>query len=93
MALLLASAHHGITNRIDPGPIVTGDGYAAAAKETSRLPSNWFAAVDLFERSEILRDYLGDRFVDMFASVKRTEQARFFEVVTALDYDWYLRNA
>ena len=93
MALLLASAHHGITNRIDPGPIVTGDGYAAAAKETSRLPSNWFAAVDLFERSEILRGYLGDRFVDMFASVKRTEQARFFEVVTALDYDWYLRNA
>lgn len=93
MALLLASAHHGIANRIDPGPAVVGDGYAAAAKEKSRLPSNWFAAVDLLERSDILRDYLGDRFVDMFVSVKRTEQARFFEAVTALDYDWYLRNA
>jgi len=31
--------------------------------------------------------------VDMFVSVKRTEQARFFEVVTELDFDWYLRNA
>ena len=93
MAVLLASAHHGLTNKIDPGPAVVGDGYAAAAKEKSRLPSNWFSAVDLFDQSAVLRDYLGDRFVDMFVSVKRTEQARFFEVVTSLDFDWYLRNA
>jgi glutamine synthetase len=93
MAVLLASAHHGLTNKIDPGPAVVGDGYAAAAKEKSRLPSNWFAAVDLFDQSKVLREYLGDRFVDMFVSVKRTEQARFFEVVTSLDFDWYLRNA
>jgi len=93
MAVLLASAHHGITGKLDPGPAVIGDGYAAAAKENIRLPNNWFAAVDLFEKSAVLRDYLGDRFVDMFVSVKRTEQARFFEVVTELDFDWYLRNA
>lgn len=93
LAALLACAHHGITNKIDPGPAVVGDGYAAAAKENVRLPSNWFAAVDLFEASTVLRDYLGERFVEMFVKVKRTEQARFFEVVTALDFDWYLRNA
>lgn len=93
LAALLAAAHHGITNRIDPGPAVTGDGYAAAAQAKSRLPSNWFAAVDLINGSSVLRDYLGDRFVDMFVSVKRTEQARFFEVVTELDFDWCLRNA
>jgi len=93
LAVLLASAHHGISNKLDPGPAVVGDGYAAAAKENIRLPGNWFAAVDLFEQSTVLRDYLGDRFVDMFVSVKRTEQARFFEVVTELDFDWYLRNA
>jgi glutamine synthetase len=93
MAVLLASAHHGLTQKLDPGPAVVGDGYAAAAKEKSRLPSNWFSAVDLFDQSTVLRDYLGDRFVDMFVSVKRTEQARFFEAVTSLDFDWYLRNA
>ncbi len=27
----------------------------------------------------MLRDYLGERFVEMFVSVKRTEQARFGE--------------
>jgi len=93
MAVLLASAHHGLTRKLDPGAAVVGDGYAAAAKEKSRLPSNWFAAVDLFDQSTVLREYLGDRFVDMFVSVKRTEQARFFEAVTSLDFDWYLRNA
>jgi glutamine synthetase len=93
MALLLACAHYGIVNSLDPGEAVVGDGYAAAAREKSRLPSNWFSAVDLFERCEVLRDYLGGRFVEMFASVKRTEQARFFDVITEQDYDWYLRNA
>ncbi|TCS12147.1 glutamine synthetase family protein [Caulobacter sp. BK020] len=93
LAVLLACAHHGITHKIDPGPAVVGDGYAAAAKEKVRLPTDWYASVNTFEASDVLRDYLGERFVEMFASVKRTEQARFAEVVTALDYDWYLRNA
>jgi len=93
LAALLACAHHGITNRIDPGAAVVGDGYAAAAKEKIRLPTDWHAAVNLFEASDVLRDYLGERFVEMFVSVKRTEQARFGAVVTQLDYDWYLRNA
>jgi len=93
LAVLLACAHHGISNRIDPGPAVVGDGYAAAAREKVRLPTDWHAAVNLFEASDVLRDYLGERFLEMFVSVKRTEQARFAEVVTQLDYDWYLRNA
>ena len=40
-----------------------------------------------------MRDYLGDRFVDMFSIVKRVEQNNYFSVVPTLDYDWYLRNA
>ncbi len=93
MATLLAGVHHGLTNKLDPGPPVVGDGYAAAAQSDQRLPANWFAAVDEFERSAVLRDYLGDRFVTMFGKVKRTEQDRFFEVVSPLDYDWCLKNA
>jgi glutamine synthetase len=93
LAALLAGVHHGLTHAIDPGPPVTGDGYAAAAASDLRLPTTWFAAVDHFERSEVMRDYLGDRFVTMFGKVKRTEQDRFFEVVSTLDYDWYLKNA
>jgi glutamine synthetase len=29
----------------------------------------------------------------MFAKVKRAEQDRFNEIVSPLDYDWYLKNA
>ena len=92
LAALLAGVHHGLTGKIDPGPPVVGDGYAAAAQANLRLPANWFAAVDAFERSSVLRDYLGDRFVTMFAKVKQIEQDRFFEVVSPLDYDWYLKS-
>jgi glutamine synthetase len=93
LAAVLAAAHHGISRKLDPGPPVVGDGYAAAQASGERLPTNWFAAVELMEKSQVLREYLGDRFIDMFVSVKRTEQQRFFEVVTSLDFDWYLRNA
>jgi glutamine synthetase len=93
LAALLAGVHHGLTHQIDPGPPVQGDGYAAAAKSHMRLPAHWFAAVDQFADSKVLADYLGARFVSMFATVKRAEQDRFNAVVSPLDYDWYLKNA
>jgi glutamine synthetase len=93
LATLLAGVHHGLTHKIDPGPPVEGDGYAAAAASDLRLPAHWFAAVDAFEASATMRDYLGDRFVTMFSKVKRTEQDRFNAVVSPLDHDWYLKNA
>jgi glutamine synthetase len=93
LAVVLAGAHYGIANQLDPGPAVTGDGYAASAQSGERLPSNWFASLDAFESSDVLKEYLGARFCEMFAKVKRTEQSRFFEEVTAQDYAWCLRNA
>lgn len=93
LAALLAGVHYGLHHRIDPGPPTVGDGYAAAEKTHERPPLFWPAALDALDRSEILRDYLGSRFVDMFVCVKRTEYDRFHEVVSSLDYDWYLKNA
>lgn len=90
LAALLAAVHHGITNKIDPGPAIVGDGYAQA-EGGERIPTNWFAATDRFADSALLKDYLGDRFVRMFAIVKRTEQERFQSVIPDVDYDWYLR--
>ena len=93
LAAMLAGVHHGMTGQIDPGPAVVGDGYKAAAASTHQVPGNWYAAIDALDKSAIMRDYLGSRFVDMYCAVKRTEQDRFFSEVTALDYDWYLKNA
>ena len=93
LAAVLAGVHHGLTQKIDPGPPVTGNGYAEVIHPDQRLPTRWGSAVDRFERSPVMADYLGERFVRMFCIVKRTEQERFEEVVSALDYDWYLKNA
>lgn len=93
LAVVLAGAHHGLTQQLEPGEATTGDGYASAAKAGSRLPTDWLAAIDRFDQSAVMRDYLGDAFVDLFVTVKRTEQDRFNAVVTSLDYDWYLQGA
>lgn len=94
VAALLAAVHHGLTEELDPGPPVVGDGYAQAGGEGGeKIPVNWFAAIDRFAQSESLKDYLGERFVRTFAAVKRTEQERFYSAITDVDYDWYLRGA
>jgi len=89
-AALLAGAHHGIVDKIDPGPPVEGNGYAQAA---ATLPTNWYAAMDRTESSAFLKDYLGTRFMEIYGAIKRAEQDRFYAQVTELDFDWYLRNA
>lgn len=94
LAALLAAVHHGLSNAIDPGPPVVGDGYSQAGEEGSRrLALNWHAAVERFAQSDLLRDYLGDRFVSTYAVVKRVEQERYQSVVPSIDFDWYLRSA
>ncbi len=90
LAVLLAAVHHGLTQKLDPGAPIAGDGYEAG-KRGERIPTNWFAAVDRFAESGLLKDYLGERFVSTYATVKRTEQERFQSVITDVDYEWYLR--
>lgn len=92
MAALLAGMAHGIENTLDPGPAVVGNGYEVEG-DAPPMPGNWFAAVERFERSALMREHLGARFVEMFSIVKRTEQERFFGSVPDLDYAWYLRTA
>jgi len=93
VAALLACVHYGLKHRIDPGPPVTGNGYAHAEESGHRLPSNWFAALDMFEQSARMQDYFGADFHRVYTAIKRVEQDRFFSRVTELDYAWYLRNA
>lgn len=92
MAAVLAAQLHGIRGTIDPGPAVVGNGYEAEGADI-RLPNNWAAAIEAFETSELMKQYLGERFVKHYSTVKGVEMARFMAEVTELDYAWYLRNA
>ncbi|MEO7240819.1 MAG: glutamine synthetase family protein [Sphingomicrobium sp.] len=94
VAALLAAMHHGITGKFDPGPAIVGNGYEAApADDADPMPANWFAAVDRFAASALMKEYLGARFVEVYTAVKRQEQDRYFAEVPELDYAWYLRTA
>ena len=94
VAAVLAAMHHGIAGKLDPGPAIVGNGYEAEpASDADPMPANWFAAVDRFAASALMKEYLGARFVDVYAAVKRSEQDRYFAEVPELDYAWYLRTA
>lgn len=92
VAAVLAGMHYGMTNQIDPGPAIVGNGYEQAP-EDYRLPNHWAAAIEAFKTSPHMRQYLGDRFVTHYTTVKEVELARFMAEVTELDYAWYMHNA
>lgn len=90
IAAILAGMRHGIANEIDPGPAVEGN---SESIEAPPLPTAWVNALDLFQRSEIVRDAFGATFQDVFSRLKHTERTNFERIVTPLDHLWYARVA
>ena len=90
IASILAGASHGIANKIDPGPAVEGN---AETIEAPPLPTAWVNALDLFQRSEIIRGAFGAPFQDVFSRLKQSERNSFERIVTPLDHLWYARVA
>ncbi len=56
------------------------------------IPHRWDAAIDKFERSKILPEYLGKDYCKYFAMNRREESRQFHNTVSQLDFDWYLRS-
>jgi glutamine synthetase len=88
MAAILAGLHHGITNRCDPGPMVSP---GEVIEEKISLPLRWEAALDAFEAGRVLPKYLGQRYHDLYAACRREECDRFHAEISDRDYEWYLR--
>ena len=88
LATILAGALYGIDNQLEPEPPATD--YDSSQISRMRLPTNWWAALEQFEHSSFMRDYLGQPFVDAFCAVKKFEQDEFREHISALEYDTYL---
>jgi glutamine synthetase len=89
MAAILAGIHHGITNRCDPGPMVSP---GEVLEEKISLPMRWEAALDAFDAGTVLPQYLGKRYHQLFATCRREECDRFHAQITDRDYEWYLRT-
>jgi glutamine synthetase len=90
VAAILAGIHHGLEQSCDPGPEVP-EGTLLEESEAT-LPTNWHAALNLFEQGDILPKYLGREYCKLFAAIRRDECRLYNAVVSNVDYEWYLRS-
>ncbi len=88
MAAILAGIHHGITKKLDPGPMIEP---GTIIEEKIELPVRWEAALDAFDAAKVLPNYLGKRYHELYASCRREECDRIHAEITDRDYEWYLR--
>ncbi len=78
-AALLVAGLDGIANKRDPGPRLEVNMYDPKVSKDGlrQLPLNLLDALRTFERSEILREGLGDEFVDSYTKLKMAEWQDF----------------
>lgn len=89
MAALLAGIDYGIRQQIKPYHYVTGNAYE---QETPSLPDNWKAALAALEQGQILPDYLGQEYCQMYLICKTEEMEAFQRHISNLEYEWYLSS-
>jgi glutamine synthetase len=87
VAWVLAGIHDGLTRRIEPPPVTTGNAYDVSGPA---LPIQWAEAIERMANSEFAMRYLGDRFVKLYTTVKRGELQEFASHVTPLEIRRYL---
>jgi glutamine synthetase len=87
-AAILAGVHYGLKNRCDPGRMVEeGDVISLQPK----IPNRWATAIDKFSKSRILPAYLGEDYCKAYVINRREEERNFHNVISDVDFDWYLR--
>jgi glutamine synthetase len=86
-AWVLAGMLHGLENRLEPPTVLTGNAYE---QDGDALPTNWPAAIEKFAASAFARATFGDKFVGLYATVKRAEFEEFNLQVTPLEIERYM---
>lgn len=89
LAAVLAGAHAGIRQTLEPPAATEGD---ADSARVPTLPHTWSRALALFERSATLKDYLGADHVRVFTACKRQEIETFKRMVTLEEYHAYIKT-
>ena len=86
IAASLACGYLGITGQLVPGHPEAGNAY----KRPFELPGGLSEAIAALEESTALRPLLGDRFVKIYAAMKRQEHQAFFEVISPWEREYLL---
>ena len=86
LAASLIAGLSGVDRKLVPG--LPSEGDASAISDAPVLPTGLSEAADLFGRSAVARQYLGDTFVEYYAALARWEAALARRAVT----DWERRR-
>lgn len=87
MAAVLAGVHHGIVNRIDPGPPAVGN---VSREPDADLPFALEDALKRLENATQLPGYFGEDGIALYRETKAAELSRFKKLISAEEYEWYL---
>ena len=95
LAVMLRAGLDGIEKELDPGPPVNKNIYKMSHRERrhlriDELPGNLSEALDALEKSELMRETLGDHIFDQFVAAKRAEWDGYIRHVSPWEIDRYL---
>jgi glutamine synthetase len=95
-AVMLRAGLDGIDQKIDPGPPVNKNIYKMSQRERrhlriEELPATLAEALDVFEKSELMRDTLGDHIFQHFLEAKREEWFDYSSQVSPWERERYLK--
>ena len=88
LAALLAGMHHGIRMSLLPPPASEGN---ACHSPDDGLPLRIDDALRELKQATVLPGYLGEEYCAVYADCKRLELDAFLDVLSAREFDWYLR--
>jgi glutamine synthetase len=84
---VLGGMLQGLEQKIEPPAVLTGNAYT---QEGEPLPITWAEGLGQFARSEFARICFGEKFVNLFTTVKRAEMEDFNSHITPLEIARYL---
>ena len=87
LATVLAGVHHGSQHRLDPGEASVGN---ACGDRDPDLSFSWQAALDASAAGQILPDYLGTDYLDLYRQTKQFEHDNYHDQFSPLEFHWYL---
>jgi glutamine synthetase len=90
LAALVVSAADGMRRKAKPSAPVEGDAYSRS--DLAMLPGSLEAALLAFESDSVLRQGIGEKFSDYFATSRRWELKAFQETVTDWERNRYERS-
>ena len=87
LATLLAGIHYGITESLEPGSQANGN---ASQKLSSQIPFDLEAGLKRTKQSAVLKDYLGEKYINTYAQCKHLEFQAFRDRKIEDEACWYL---